>query len=70
MITLEHEIATLLTNGGLKYSTVPTLFALFDVRVMSLSRLYRSILKLRVGPADKRTIRSDGAMSVRVKARK
>lgn len=36
---------------------------------MSLMRLYLSILKLRVGPADKRTMRSDGATDVRVKAR-
>lgn len=56
------------TRGGLRYSTVPTLFALRDVLVMSLSRLYRSILKLNVGPLGARTMRNEGAMSVRVNA--
>jgi hypothetical protein len=34
----------------------------------SLVRLYLSILKLRVGPADSRTMRNEGAMGVSVSA--
>ena len=45
------------------------LFALRDVRVISFNRLYRSILKLNVGPAERRTIRNEGATSVSVNAR-
>jgi hypothetical protein len=57
------------TKGGLRYS-IPTLRALRDVLRISLIRLYLSILKLSVGPSDKRTIRREGAMGVRVKASK
>lgn len=57
------------TKGGLRYS-IPTLRALRDVLRISLIRLYLSILKLSVGPSDKRTIRREGAMGVRVNASK
>ena len=42
--------------------------ALRDEWMMSFTRLYRSILKLSVGPAERRTIRIDGATSVSVNA--
>jgi hypothetical protein len=55
------------TRGGLKYS-IPMLRDFREVLRISFMRLYFSTLKLRVGPADKRTIRSDGASGVRVNA--
>lgn len=58
------------TRGGLKYSTVPMLFALRDALVTSFDRLYLSILKLSVGPAESLKILNDGATSVRVNASK
>ena len=44
--------------------------ALFELLRTSFTKLYRSILKLSVGPADRRTMRKEGAMSVRVNASK
>ena len=58
------------TSGGVRYSTLPILFALLELRIMSFARLYLSILKLRVGPADNLTIRNEGARSVKVNARR
>lgn len=57
------------SRGGLRYS-MPILLARREVLRMSFIRLYRSILKLRVGPADKRMIRTDGATGVKVNARR
>lgn len=57
------------TSGGLRYSN-PMLRALFLVFKMSLIKLYRSILKLSVGPADNLTMRREGAIDVSVKARR
>lgn len=59
-----------LTSGGVRYSTLPILRALLELLRTSFTRLYRSILKLSVGPADRRTMRNEGAMSVRVNASK
>jgi hypothetical protein len=58
------------TRGGLKYSTVPILFALREALATSFERLYRSIRKLSVGPAESLKILKDGATSLRVNASK
>ena len=58
------------TKGGLRYSTVPSFFALLLALCTSFNRLYLSILKLKVGPALSLTIRKDGATSVNVNASK
>lgn len=60
----------MLTSGGVRYSTLLILRALLELLRTSFTRLYRSILKLSVGPADSRTIRNEGATSVRVNASK
>ena len=57
------------TNGGLRYS-IPTLRALREVVMRSFIKLYRSTLKLSVGPSDNFTIRNEGAKGVNVKARR
>ena len=64
----QHEEKHRRTKGGLKYSTVPTLFACLDGFATSFIRLYLSNLKLNVGPADRRTILNEGATSVKVNA--
>lgn len=46
------------------------LLALLELWMMSFTRLYRSIRKLSVGPADNLTILNEGATSVKVKARR
>lgn len=56
------------TRGGLRYSTVLMLRALREELMISFTRLYRSTLKLSVGPADSRTMRIEGATSVTVNA--
>ncbi len=58
------------TKGGLKYSTVPNFFARRLAFCTSFNKLYRSTLKLNVGPALSLTIRNDGARSVSVNARR
>lgn len=55
------------TKGGLRYS-MPMLRALREVLRMSFMRLYLSTLKLRVGPDERRIMRRDGAIGVRVNA--
>ncbi len=57
-----------LTRGGLRYSTVLMLRARRDELTRSFMRLYRSTRKLSVGPAERRTMRIDGATSVSVNA--
>ena len=57
------------TRGGVRYS-IPILRALREVFAMSFIRLYLSTRKLRVGPADRRMIRNDGAIGVIVNASK
>lgn len=57
------------TRGALRYS-IPILRARRDVLRMSFMRLYRSTLKLSVGPAESFTIRKEGAIGVKVKASK
>lgn len=63
---LNREI---LTNGGERYS-MPTLFARRALFIKSLAKLYRSILKLSVGPFVSLITLNDGATGVRVKASK
>jgi hypothetical protein len=58
-----------LTSGAVRYS-IPMLREDREVFMMSFIKLYRSTRKLRVGPAGSRTMRSDGARSVRVRASK
>ena len=57
------------TSGGLRYS-IPMLRECLVVFSTSFIKLYRSTLKLRVGPADNLTIRSEGAIGVMVNASK
>jgi hypothetical protein len=56
------------TKGGVRYSR-PILLALRVFEITSFIKLYLSIRKLRVGPSDNLTIRREGAMDVKVKAR-
>lgn len=58
-----------LTNGAVRYS-IPMLREDREVFKMSFIKLYRSTRKLRVGPAGSRTMRSEGATSVTVRASK
>jgi hypothetical protein len=49
---------------------MPMLRARREVFRMSFMRLYRSTLKLRVGPDERRIMRRDGAIGVSVNASK
>ena len=63
-----RDHASVATKGGVRYSR-PMLLALRAFEMTSFITLYLSIRKLSVGPSDNLTIRKDGAMGVKVKAR-